>query len=95
MKAGAAEEANRKAIIETAGAVVSVAGAAGIGQALHHPLSHLAESVAVPELVNALSHATIEGTTEYASESIGEKFGEALASEGEPGGRNVFERMQP
>lgn len=95
MKAGAAEEANRKAIIETAGAVVSVAGAAGIGQALHHSVSHLAESVAVPELVHAVSHAAIEGTTEYATEPIGEKFSEALASEGEPSGRNVFERMQP
>ena len=88
MKVGAADEAHRKAMMETAGAALSIAGSELIGHSLHG--LEAAEPIA-----KFAGHFAIDFSAEGATDFGLEHLDEALASENEPTGENVFERMQP
>ncbi len=89
MKAGAGEEAHRRAVIETAAAAASVAAATGVNHALHGAL------LEASSLTKVGVHGAVEFAAEFGSEQAGHGLHAALSSEGQATGKNALERARP
>lgn len=95
MEAGAGEEAQRRAVIETGAAVLSAATAAGASHALHGVAEKLAAPAAkhmADGIVKGVIHGAVEGMVEQSYQEGARALDESLGASGGPVGKNALQR---